>query len=92
MNNNNNENDSTVVITDISLAAYLHLEGFVIVDVNISSFPTKFVFQDNSGKLSKSIYLWKCGKAEGNLFQYYRSYKEMIARVKHDNEKSRRER
>ena len=52
------------------------------MDVDESQFPTKFFFKNDSPEFAKCIHLWECAKAEGNLFQFYRSYKAMISKVK----------
>ena len=66
----NPQNESTYTTTDIALAAYLHSEGFTLVEVDESSFPTKFFFDNSSAKLAECINLWERTKAEGNLFQF----------------------
>ena len=81
----NNYDPSEYITTDIALAAYLHSEGFDLVFVDESAFPAKFFFKNNSPKFSNCIALWERAKAEGNLFQFYRSYKTMIAKIKDSN-------
>ncbi len=89
MYDNDHDPHSECSTTDIALAAYLHSEGFELITVDESKFPAKFFFRNDSPKLANCIALWERAKAEGNLFQFYRSYKTMIARIK-DNGSSRR--
>lgn len=55
------------------------------MDVDESLFPTKFYFKNDSPAFAKCVNLWERAKAEGNLFQFYRSYKAMIAKIKDGN-------
>jgi len=55
------------------------------MDVDDTKFPTKFLFKNDSIELAKCVNLWERGTAEGNLFQFYRSYKLMISKVKDGN-------
>ena len=80
------------ITTEIALAAYLHSEGFNLIDVDESQFPTKFTFENSSSKLQECVSLWERTKAEGNLYHFYRSYKAMIARIKDGNSGNRRQR
>ena len=61
------------------------MEGFELTFVDESRFPTKFLFKNDSMELAKCVNLWERAKAEGNLFQFYRSYKTMIAKIKDGN-------
>jgi len=73
---------------DISLAAYLHLEGYQLTHTDHSEFPTLFYFI-NTKELPHSVNLFECGKAVCNPRQYYYSYKLMIEKLK-DNGTSKR--
>jgi hypothetical protein len=78
--------------TDIALAAYLHSQGFDLISVDDSKFPTTFSFNNSSEDFQKYIGLWERTKAEGNLVQFYRSYKTMISKIKDNNSKEKRKR
>lgn len=85
IHDNNYDPHSEYSTTDIALAAYLYSEGFELAFVDESKFPATFIFKNDSPKLTDCIALWERAKAEGNLFQFYRSYKTMIARIKDGN-------
>jgi len=74
--------------SDIALAAYLHSQGFELLHIDKKDFPTIFFFI-SSPELAHCVRLWEIGKAEGNLCQFYRSYKIMIEKIK-DNGNVRR--
>lgn len=61
------------------------MEGIELLSVDDFKFPTKFIFENSSDNISKFVNLWERAKAEGNLFQFYRSYKTMISKVKDKN-------
>lgn len=52
------------------------------MDVDVSKFPSIFYFPNNSEELRKLVDLFECAKAEGNIFQFYRSYKMLIGKIK----------
>ncbi len=84
---NDVENFST---TDIALAAYLHSIGFELLKVDESEFPSKFFFSNNSTEFYRYIDQFQCGKATGNVFQFYRSYKLLISKIKDRNGSGRK--
>lgn len=82
MNNNNSLREHCYDTRDTALAAYLHSEGFELLDVDSSNFPTVFYFGNDNSQLSKFIRDFQVGKAIGNIAVFFRSYKIMLARIK----------
>ena len=68
--------------TDTALAAYLYSEGFELLEVDGSNFPSVFYFENSNPKLSEYIRNFQIGKAEGNIAIFFKSYKTMLARIK----------
>jgi len=60
-----------------SLAAYLYMEGFDLLDVNIRNFPSIFIFVD-SASLQECVHKFQVAKAEGNLVLYYNAYRRCL--------------
>jgi hypothetical protein len=65
-----------------ALAAYLHSEGFELLDVDTSDFPAIFNFRNDNPKLMEFVRAFQVGKAEGNIGLFFRSYRIMIAEIK----------
>ena len=70
-----------------SLAAYLYMEGFELLDVlfesNQGSYNTVavFVFESNS-LLSELVKKFQVAKAEGNLVLYFEAYRKCLRMTK----------
>jgi len=64
-----------------SLAAYLYMEGFSLLDVLNEGFPTIFVFESNSS-LPDCVRNFQIGKAEGNLVLYFEAYRKCLRMTK----------
>jgi len=64
-----------------SLAAYLYMEGFTLLDVLNEAFPTVFVFETNS-LLSECVHKFQIAKAEGNLVLYFEAYRKCLRMTK----------
>mgnify|MGYP001573326263 CR=1 FL=1 len=69
--------------TDISLAAYLHCQGYPLLSTDNQGFPTIFHFV-HTPELEKAVYLFETYKCEGNIRHFYTSYKLMIEKIKGD--------
>lgn len=67
---------------DTALAAYLHTEGFELIDVDSSSFPSIFHFKDDNPKIREYVHAFQSGKAEGNIAMFFRAYKIMLSELK----------
>jgi hypothetical protein len=65
----------------ISLATYIHCEGYRLLKADTTQFPTVFIFTSDS-KLDDIIHNYECGKAICNPKQYYESYKLLISKLK----------
>ena len=52
------------------------------MDVDESSFPSVFYFANDSKELHKLVLQFECAKAIGNIYQFYRSYKMLIGKIK----------
>lgn len=75
---NQNNNFST---KNTSLAAYLYMEGFTLLDVLNEQFPTIFVFETND-LLPDCVRNFQIGKAEGNLVLYFEAYRKCLRMTK----------
>lgn len=66
-----------------ALAAYLRIEGFRLLDVTPSEYnnPAVFYFK-NSSNIDECERLWQLGKAEGNLCDFWESYRLCIKMVR----------
>lgn len=64
-----------------ALAAYLRMEGFTLIDVDILDFPSVFVFSDSS-LIPKHERLWQLGQATGNLNDFFESYRLCLKMTK----------
>lgn len=65
-----------------ALAAYLHSEGFELLDVDTSHFPSIFHFKNDNPKLMVCVRDFQVAKAVGNIATFFRSYKMMLAEIK----------
>ena len=70
------------ITTDTALAAYLHSEGFELLDVDSFKFPSVFHFENENPQINEFARKFQVGKAEGNIATFFRSYKLMLARIK----------
>lgn len=59
------------------LAAYLYMLGYPLLDVNISKFPSVFIFE-NSVSLTNCTRDWQVARAEGNLVLFYEAYRKCL--------------
>ena len=67
--------------TQTPLAAWLHSQGFKIVEVLTLEFPATIVFED-SPSLQKYIHLWQTSQADGNCNAFYDSLRLLLSKVK----------
>ncbi len=66
-----------------ALAAYLRIEGFKLLDVDPSENNTPAVFYfEQDLKIPVCERLWQLGKAEGNLVDFWESYRLCLRMVK----------
>ena len=73
--------DGNFSTKNTSLAAYLLIEGFTLLDVFNEKFPTVFVFESN-GLLPDCVRNFQIGKAEGNLVLYFEAYRKCLRMTK----------
>ena len=80
--------DGTFPTKNTSLAAYLYMEGFELLDVQINnsnehSYQTiaTFIFESNS-LLLDCAKKFQMSKAEGNLALYYEAYRKCLRMTK----------
>ena len=75
--------DGTFNTRNTALAAFLRIEGFTLLDVTPSDYntPAVFHFKTNS-KIVGCEHLWQLGKAEGNLCNFWESYRLCLRMVK----------
>jgi hypothetical protein len=66
-----------------AFAAYLRIEGFELLGVepNNHGSPAVFFFEDDP-KIKQCERLWQVGKVEGNLSDFYESYRMCLRMVK----------
>lgn len=64
-----------------SLAAYLYMEGFVLLDVDTDNFPSIFIFE-SSDLLLERVHIFQIAKAEGNLVLYFEAYRKCLRMTK----------
>lgn len=66
-----------------ALAAYLRIEGFVLLDVEPSDYNTPAVFYfEADPRIPKLELLWQLGKVQGNLCSFWESYRLCLRMVK----------
>lgn len=68
--------------TNTALAAYLHSEGFELLDVDTSGFPSVFNFKNDNPKLMDYVRAFQVAKARGNIAIFFRSYKLLLAQIR----------
>lgn len=68
--------------SDTALAAWLYANGFELLEVDSSKFPSVFLFDDSSPKLSELAHDFQRGKANGNITVFHRAYKLMLSKIK----------
>ena len=79
--------DKTFSTKNTSLAAYLYMEGFELLDVQIGngeySYKTiaTFIFNSN-GSITDYIKKFQIAKAEGNLVLYFEAYRKCLRMTK----------
>ena len=80
MNQDSNCNYKTI---NTALAACLRTQGFQLLDVEISNShsPAVFIFEKDK-LIYQTEYLWQTGKAEGNLCDFFESYRLCLRMVK----------
>jgi len=67
---------------DTALAAWLYSNGLELTRVDNSEFPTIFYFENSNPKLPGLVNVFQSGEAVGNITNFYRAYKLMLARIK----------
>jgi len=60
-----------------TLAAYLYMEGFQLLDVDISGFPSVFIFE-NGKQVQEHVRKFQVAQAEGNLVLFYEAYRKCL--------------
>ena len=75
------DRDGNYSTKETALAAYLYMEGFQLVDVDIDKFPSTFIFS-SSEQLLDCVRLFQVCKAEGNLGQYFEAYRKCLKMTK----------
>jgi len=73
--------DGNFSTKNTSLAAYLYMEGFELLDVLNESFPTVFIFETNN-LLPECVKKFQVAKAEGNLVLYFEAYRKCLRMTK----------
>jgi len=75
--------DGNYLTQNTALAAYLRIEGFTLLDVEPTSYskPAVFIFEQDP-KIAQCERLWQLGQAEGNLSDFFESYRLCIRMVK----------
>lgn len=75
--------DGNYLTQNTALAAYLRVEGFTLLDVEPTEWrkPAVFIFEQDS-KIAQCERLWQLGRAEGNLSDFFESYRLCIRMVK----------
>jgi len=76
------EIDKQFPTKNTALAAYLYMEGFCLLDVVIDSFPTIFIFENNSEQLLEHVHKFQIAKAEGNLVLFFEAYRKCLRMTK----------
>ena len=78
-----NNNDGYYVTKNTALAAYLRIEGFALLEVEPTqdNTPAVFIFQKES-KIFECEHLWQVGKVEGNLCDFWESYRLCLKMVR----------
>lgn len=75
------DTDGRFSTKNTSLAAYLYMEGFTLLDVDNSNFPTIFIFETSS-LLPECVHKFQIAKAEGNLVLYFEAYRKCLKMTK----------
>lgn len=75
------DGDNRYHTKNTALSAYLYMEGFPLLDVNIIDFPTVFIFED-SKQLQECVHLFQVAKAEGNLVLFFEAYRKCLKMTK----------
>lgn len=81
MQDRNGNGDGYYSTKNTALAAYLRIEGFTLLDVTNESNPAVFIFESDS-KLYDCEKRWQLGKAEGNLSDFFESYRLCLRMVR----------
>ena len=78
-----NSDNGCYTTRNTALAAYLRIEGFVLLDVEPTkdNIPAAFIFQDTP-KIVECERLWQLSKAEGNLCDFWESYRLCLKMVR----------
>ena len=75
----NKVENNKFLTTQTPLAAWLHSQGFKIIEVLTLEFPAAIVFED-SPSLQKYIRLWQTNGDNCNAF--YNSYRQILDKIK----------
>jgi CBS domain containing-hemolysin-like protein len=81
------DTDNNFSTKNTSLAAYLYMEGFELLDVHLETGQTgyrtiaTFIFESNN-KLPDCVHKFQIAKAEGNLVLYFEAYKKCLRMTK----------
>ena len=77
--------ESTYSTADTALAAWLYANGFQLLKIDRSEFPSIFHFEDSSEELTQLVHDFQAGKAEGNIIIFFRAYKILLGKIKEKN-------
>lgn len=65
-----------------ALAAWLYSQGFDLLEIDNTNFPTVFHFEDSSKALHSAVRDFQVGRAEGDIVAFYRAYKVLLDKIK----------
>jgi len=75
------DKDGQFSTKNTSLAAYLYMEGFTLLDVLNEDFPTVFIFESDKTLLD-CVRKFQVAKVEGNLVLYFEAYRKCLRMTK----------
>jgi len=72
----------TYKTTDTALAAWLQIKGIPLIKIDNNGFPYSFEFDDSDSEVDRLVTSFRIGLAEGNIFNFFRAYKNLISQIK----------
>lgn len=76
-----NNSNGTYETKNTSLAAFLYMQGYPLLDVVATGFPTIFIFE-SSITLLNDVREFQVSRAVGNLAQFYEAYRKCLKMTK----------
>lgn len=70
------------ITTDTAIAAWLQTRGIRLEKIDNDGFPSHFIFSDPEWKASEIAEEFYLGKAHGNVFQFFRLYRQLVSKIK----------